>query len=265
MIGVSVRRRRPRRLRDRGDLGHAGAGDDAGGADRAGAHAHLHRAHPGGDEVGGPLVGPHVAGDELEVGVGGAHLLDGLAHALGVAVRGVHHHHVHLRLDEGGHALEGVGGDAHRRPDPQPAERVLAGVRVLDLLLDVLDGDEALEVEVAVHHQELLHLVLVEDLLRLLEGRAHRDRDEVLLRHQLRDGEGGAGLEAQVAVGQDADELRAHRDRHAADAVLRHEGEGLRHRRVRGHRDRVDDHARLGALDLVDLGGLGRDRSCSCG
>ena len=76
MIGVSVRRRRARRLRDRGDLRHAGAGDDAGRADRAGAHADLHRAHAGGDEVGRPLVGAHVAGDELEAGVSAPHLLD---------------------------------------------------------------------------------------------------------------------------------------------------------------------------------------------
>ena len=259
MIGRVRAGRRARGLGDRGDLGHARPGDDPGRADRARPHADLHRAHPRRDEVRRALVGAHVAGDHLEVGVRGLHLLHDVADALAVAVGGVHHQHVHLRLDEGGHALEGVRGDTHRRPDPEAAERVLAGVRVLDLLLDVLDGDEALEVEVAVHDEELLHLVLVEDLPGLLEGGAHGDRDQVVLGHELRDGEGRARLEAQVAVGEDADELRAHRDGHAADAELRHEGEGLRHRRVRRHGHGVHDHARLGPLHLVHLGRLGLD------
>ena len=35
-------------------------------------------------------------------------------HALGVAVRGVHYDHVHLGVDQGGHALLGVAADADR-------------------------------------------------------------------------------------------------------------------------------------------------------
>ena len=57
-------------------------------------------------------------------------------------------------------------------------------------------------------------------------------------------GEVRAGLEAQVAVGEDAHELRAHGDRHPADAVLGHQVEGVGHPRVGGHGDGVDDHAR---------------------
>ena len=41
-----------------------------------GPHAHLHRAHPGGHQVGGALVGAHVAGHDLEAR--GSSFLQGL-------------------------------------------------------------------------------------------------------------------------------------------------------------------------------------------
>ena len=43
-----------------------------------------------------------------------------------------------------GRAIWRVAGDSNSRPDAQPAQVVLAGVRIFDLLLDVLDSDEAL-------------------------------------------------------------------------------------------------------------------------
>src|SRR5664279_5547415 len=96
-----------------------------------------------------------------------------------------------------------------RRSVAAAAERVLARARVLDLLLDVLDRDEALEIAGAVHDEQLLDAVAVKQLLGLLERGARRARHEVLLRHSLRDGEIHARLEAQVAVRQGADELAA--------------------------------------------------------
>ena len=127
-------------------------------------------------------------------------------HAVRVAVRGVHHEDVDLGLDERGRALDRVGPDAHRRADPQAALVVLRRVRVLDLLRDVLDGDEPLEPPVGVDDRELLDLVAVEDRLGLLERRPDRRGDEVPARHQRRDGLRRVGLEAKVAVREDADE-----------------------------------------------------------
>jgi hypothetical protein len=68
-------------------------------------------------------------------------------------------------------------------------------------------------------------------------------------------------LEAQVAVRQDPDEAPGRvRDRHARDAVGRHQVERVRDPVVGAQRDRLDDHPRLRALDLVDLADLVRDR-----
>ena len=49
-------------------------------------------------------------------------------------------------------------------------------------------------------------------------------------------------------------------DRDAGDVVARHQLERVRDEGVGPERDRLDDHPRLGALDLVDLGDLVGDR-----
>ena len=68
-------------------------------------------------------------------------------------------------------------------------------------------------------------------------------------------------LEAEVAVREDADEAAAVvGDRHARDVVVLHQLERVGDERGRRQRERLDDHPRLGALDLVDLGHLLGDR-----
>ena len=168
---------------------------------------------------------------------------------------------VHLLRDEGLRALEGVGADADRRTDLQPAALVLRRERVLDPLLDVLDGDQALEPPVGVHHGQLLDLVAVEDLLGLGERRPGRRGDEVAAGHQGRDRLGEVVLEAEVAVREDADEdLVLVDDRHSGDVVALHQPERVRDAVGGAEGDGLDDHPRLGALHLVDLGHLGLDR-----
>ena len=120
---------------------------------------------------------------------------------------GVDGERVDAGVDQLGGAFEKVAGRADGSGDAETALRVLAGVRILQLLLDVLDGDEALELVVVVDDEELFDAVLVEDLFGLLERGADGDGDEVLLGHHVVDGNVGARDEAEVAVGEDADEL----------------------------------------------------------
>ncbi len=166
--------------------------------------------------------------------------------------------------DERLRALERILGDADRRAAAQPAERVLARVRILDRLLDVLDGDEPLQPEVLVDDEQLLDLVPVQDLARLVERRADRHGEERVLRHHLADRPLDVGLEAQVAVGQDADQppflAAVLGDRHARDPVALHQVERFVDPVGGGERDRVDDHAALRPLHAIDLGRLLLDR-----
>ena len=91
-----------------------------------------------------------------------------LEHAAGVAVRGVDDDRVDVRGDESGRALERVRPHTDGGGDPQPTLLVLRRERVADALLDVLDGDQALEPPVGVDDRQLLDLVPAEDRLRLV-------------------------------------------------------------------------------------------------
>ena len=67
----------------------------------------------------------------------------------------------------------------------------------------------------------------VQELARLLERRADRHGEQRIARHDVGDRPIEVGLEAQVAVGQDADEAAflaaVLRDRHAGDPVFLHQ------------------------------------------
>jgi hypothetical protein len=240
--------------------GDAGAGDDAGGADAPRADADLDGVGAALDEGQGPLLGGHVAHHQLDLREALAQSGRGVEHAAAVGVRGVEHEEIDLGLDQGRGALQVVAVGADRRAHAQPPELVLAGARVLDRLLDVLDRDQPLEVAVPVDDQHLLDAVLVELGLGLLQGRPLRDGDQVLLGHQLGDRLVRVRLEAEVAVGEDADQMpfgAGHR--HARDLVEGHHVERLADALVGAHGDGIDDHPRLTALDPVHLLGLGLD------
>ena len=152
---------------------------------------------------------------------------DHVEHALRVAVRGVDDEHVDVGGDERLGALHVSFAHADRGADAQAAEAVLARVRILDHLLDVLDGDQPLQPVPIVDDQKLLDLVAVQDCRAPLERRADRHREERLARHDVGDRALEVGLEPQVAVGQDADQApflaAVLGDRHARDPVLLHQ------------------------------------------
>ena len=260
MMGMPRSSAALRAVGDGRDHRDADAGDDARRADRPGADADLHRVDAAIDERARGLGRGDVAGDQIDVRMALAHLGDHVEDALRVAVRGVDDEHVDVGLHERGRAVQRVLADAHRRAHAQAAQCVLAGVRVLDELLDVLDGDEALQPVVRVDDHQLLDLVMVEHLTRLIERGPNRHRDEVLARHDVRDRPIDPRLEPQVAVRQDAHQpaflAAVLGDRHAADAVFLHQIERLVDPVPRRERDRIHDHAALRALHLVHFGGL---------
>ena len=88
------------RIHDRGELRHADAGDDAGGADRARTDADLDRVGAGIDQRLGAFGGGDIAGDHLHRI---RHALDaghGVEHAPRMAVRGVDHDEIDSGLDQ---------------------------------------------------------------------------------------------------------------------------------------------------------------------
>ena len=249
-------RSRAHAIDDGGDLRHAGAGDHPGGADRSWTDADLDAVGAALGEVAGALSGGDVAGQDAGLGKALTQGLEGVQHAEAVGVGGVEHQQVGLGLDEGLGALEVVAAGADRGAHPQAAQLVFAGVRILEHLFDVFVGDQPGE-QAVFDHRQLLDAMLVEQLLGLLEGGAGRHGDQVVAGHQLADRTALPGLETQVAVGQDADQLAAFvGDRHAGDLEPRHDPQGFGDLLLGANGHRIDDHAGLGALDLVDLLGL---------
>ena len=95
-----------------------------------------------------------------------------------VTVRRIDDQHVHPGCDHQRGAFHGVVAGADRAADPQLAVLVLGRERVLGRLGDVLDGDQAAQLEVAVDDQHALEAVLVHQRLRLVEARAFLDRHQ---------------------------------------------------------------------------------------
>ena len=82
-----------------------------------------------------------------------------------MAVGGVDHEHVDAGGDQQLDALFVACADADRRADPQLALRILGCDRMLVRLLDVLDGDQAAQLELVVDDQHALEAVLVHQAL----------------------------------------------------------------------------------------------------
>ena len=130
-------------------------------------------------------------------------------------------------------ALLGALADADGRADAQLAVLVARRARKVRLLGDVLDRHQAAQLEGVVDDQHALELVLVHQRLAVVDGRAFTHRDQALARrHDLAHGNVHARLEAQVAVGDDADHRCAVEHREARDAVLLRQRHHLAHRRV---------------------------------
>jgi len=249
------------RVHHRGELRHAHAGDDARGADRAGAHADLDRVDAARDQGRRAVARGHVAGDELDVGEALAHRGGGVEHALRVAVRGVEHQHVDAGSHERLRARKVVARRADRGGHAQAAVAVLVGRGVLPALVQVLHGHEPAQHARGVHHRQLLDAVAAHDRLGLVERGAGGGRDELVLGHRLGERAVEGALELQVAVGDDAHQPPLVVDhRHARDLEAGHELHGLAQRGLGGEGDRVHDHPALRALHPVDLGRLPVDR-----
>ncbi len=141
--------------------------------------------------------------------------------------------------------------------DAQATVFVLARARKVGGLLEVLHRDHALELEVVTDDEHLLDAMLVQRLEHIVLGGVLGHGDEALLRrHDRRHGRIELGLEAQVAVRDDADHLAAADHGHAADAARAREIEHLANGHLGRDGDRVADHATLEFLDLGDFGSL---------
>ena len=247
---------------DRRDLRNAGAGDDARGADGAGPDADLDAVGAGASQFAGAVEGGDVAGEQFHVRAAFDLTSFTASRTLrGVPVRAVDGEHVDFGLGQFLRALQKISGGADGRAYAQAALRIFRGVGILQFLLDVFDRDQALEVVLVVDDQKFFDAMFVKNFFGFFERGSHGNRDEIFLGHHLVDGNVEAGFEAQIAIGENADQLSVLGDGHAGDLVLAHDLERIADLVGGEHGDRIDDHAAFRALHLVDFVGLLLDAS----
>ena len=173
---------------------------------------------------------------------------------------GIDNDHVDFAANQFLSTFEKVASGADGRADAQTSLFVFRRVRVLQFFLNVFDGNQAFEVVVVIDNQQFFDPMAVEDFLGLFEGCAYGNGDEVFFRHHFRNRQIEARFEAQVAIGEDADQLALAGDRDARDAVMLHELERVRDFFAGPDGDGVDNHAAFTAFDAVDLFCLTIDR-----
>ena len=205
---------------DGGDLRHPNAGHDPSGADGPRSNTDLDRVracvHQG---FGGGSCGD-VAAHDLDGRKGALRPAHTVQHALGVSMRGIHHQHVHAGLGERFGALLCALADTNGCAHTQAPEIVLAGIGVLGGLQDVLHRDQAAQFELVVDHQHPFQPVLVHQRLGVFQScpLLHRDQP-VAWRHDAAHRLVEIGLEAQVAIGHNPDNLSPLYDRESGDLV----------------------------------------------
>ena len=85
-----------------------------------------------------------------------------------MSVGRVQSENVHLSLYQLGHPFQYIRGSADGSAAQKPSILIPGGVGILNRLLDILNGDQALEASLAVHNGQLFNFMLSQDLLGLL-------------------------------------------------------------------------------------------------
>ena len=73
---------------------------------------------------------------------------------------------------------QGIRGRAYRRPDSEPPQAILSGMRIGDFLLYVFYGNQAFEVAAIVDDGKLFDSMLMELFLRLLQRDSLTNSDQ---------------------------------------------------------------------------------------
>src|SRR5580704_648754 len=134
------------------DLRDADTGDDPRSANGARADAHFDRISPMLDQIERSLGSHDIAADHLNVRILRFYPRYRLQHAAGMTVRSVHDHDVDSGFAQRGDPFERIRRCAHRSADAQTTDAVLAGIRELRGLLEILDGDHSLQFMIAGDH-----------------------------------------------------------------------------------------------------------------
>ena len=174
-----------------------------------------------------------------------------------MAMRRIQNKRIRTNLQQLLGALQHVVRDPNRGGTKQPSLRVLGGIRILHGFLDVLNGNQSLEISVVVYQRQLFNLMCHQDFFCFIERGSHPAGNKVVLRHHFFNFGIIRAEKANVTVGKNADQFSGIiRNRHAADAVLGHNLHRIVHIMILGEKNRIVDNAVFAALHTLNLIGL---------
>ena len=147
---------------DGGDLRHAHASDNAGGANGARANANLDRIGACFGQREGRSTRGNVAADHVDLRVIAFHPTHTLNHAVAVAVGCIDDDRIHTSLDKRFDTLFSTLAHAHCRAYTQAARHITCSIGETGLLGDVFDGNQAFQLKGIVDDQDAFQLVLIQ-------------------------------------------------------------------------------------------------------
>ena len=238
-------------------LRHAYASHDARGADAARAYANLNAVGSSINKHTRGFACCHVADNNIHTGEHLLGFLELLNDELAVAVRRVNNDCIHVGLNKSLDAVECVGSDTNASRYAQTTLLVLASHRFVLGLRDVFIGNQTYEFACVVKNRKLLNLVLLQYLCSGLEVCLDMCCNKVLACHHIIYGAVDVLLEAEVTVGDDADQMTLIvNNRNAADVIFRHQFKGCTDAAAALNGDGVVNHTILGTLHDSHLSGL---------
>jgi len=105
------------------------------------------------DQVQRALSGGHIAPDELTIRKVFFRIPDSIQYVPGMTVCRINRQNIHTRLDQCLGSRLPVLSRADGSSRPKPAKGIFAGIGVLSYFLNILNGDEPLQIIMFVHDQ----------------------------------------------------------------------------------------------------------------
>ena len=173
-------------------------------------------------------------------------------------MRRVDHHHVNASVDQCLAALKPRIAHSGGRRHPQPPHLILAGLRVQNRFLGVLQRQKPGQLARPIGDQKLLDPPRLHQADRRVPVHRLTQERQILRGHHHRNRGLVVRGKAHVAVGDDAHHAALTVDhRKAGDLIAFHQGLGIGQRLIGGQRDGGIDHAGFKPLDAPHLARLG--------
>src|SRR5450432_2212529 len=208
---------------DGGDLGQANTSDNTGRADGSCADTNFYRVGSCLDQFLCCLCCDNIARNELHLF---AKMIMNICHSFDdhtrMSMGSVNNQYINAFLNERGATIHIVRSNTYRGGNTQATKFVFGGMRIENLLLNILHRDQPSQHAMLVHYGQLFNLVAMKAIASLLQCRADRNSNQTVTRHQFGDGTLKVGLETDIAVCQNTNQLTILRNRDTRNVETLH-------------------------------------------